>query len=76
VPRYPPLARQNGTTGVVRVYVLVDESGKVVEVSRSEGPFLLRQAAEDAARHWSFSAVDGDAGPARFSGYIDFNFTL
>ena len=76
VPRYPPLARQNGTTGVVRVYVLVDESGKVVEVSRSEGPFLLRQAAEDAARHWSFSAVDGDGGPVRFSGYIDFNFTL
>jgi TonB family protein len=76
VPRYPPLARQNGTTGVVRVYVLVDESGKVVEVSRSEGPFLLRQAAEDAARHWSFSAVDGDGSPVRFSGFIDFNFTL
>jgi TonB family protein len=76
VPRYPPLARQNGTTGVVRVYVLVDESGKVVEVSRSEGPFLLRQAAEDAARHWSFSAVRRDGCPVRFSGYIDFNFTL
>jgi TonB family protein len=76
VPRYPALARQNGTTGVVRVYVLVDESGKVLEVSRSEGPFLLREAAEDAARHWSFSAVDSDGGPVRFSGYIDFNFTL
>lgn len=76
LPRYPALAKQTGATGVVRVYVLVDESGKVVEVSRSEGPPMLRQAAEDAARRWSFSPVNGDAGPIRFSGYIDFNFTL
>jgi TonB family protein len=76
VPRYPPLAKQSGAAGLVRVYVVVDESGKVVEVSHSEGPMLLRQAAEEAARHWSFSAVNGDGGPVRLSGYIDFNFTF
>ena len=49
VPRYPPLAKQSGAMGLVRVHVIV-EGGKVIAVSRSEGPLLLRQAAEDAAR--------------------------
>lgn len=72
VPRYPPLARQNGATGMVRVHVIVDEAGKVIAVSRSEGPMLLRSAAEEAARQWSFQGSEG----TRLSGYIDFTFTL
>jgi len=76
VPLYPDLARQRGDTGLVRVYVVVDETGKVVEVSRSEGPLLLRQAAEDAARQWSFEASSNGGRPVRLIGYIDFNFTL
>jgi TonB-like protein len=79
LPRYPPLAKQTGTTGLVRVHVIVDETGKVVDVSRTEGPLLLRQVAEDAAREWFFEGLTGPghATPAgRFMGYIDFNFTL
>jgi len=75
VPPYPPLAKQSGTTGLVRVYVIV-EGGKVIAVSRSEGPILLRQAAEDAARQWSFQSVSIEGRPTRLSGYIDFNFSL
>jgi TonB family protein len=75
VPRYPPMAKQTGAAGVVRVYLVV-EGGKVVEVSRSEGPVLLRQAAEDAAKQWSFQAVSIEGKPTRISGYIDFNFSL
>ena len=76
LPVYPPLAKQNRASGMVRVYVVVDETGKVVEVSRSVGPLLLRRAAEEAARQWSFSAIHGVENPVRFSGFIDFNFTL
>ena len=75
VPRYPPIAKQSGTAGLVRVHVIV-ESGKVIAVSRSEGPLLLRQAAEDAARQWTFQSVSIEGKPARLSGYIDFNFSL
>ncbi|MGH9872939.1 MAG: energy transducer TonB [Pyrinomonadaceae bacterium] len=75
VPKYPPIAKQNGSTGLVRVYVIV-EGGKVIAVSRSEGPVLLRQAAEDAARQWSFQSVSIEGKPTRLSGYIDFNFSL
>jgi hypothetical protein len=75
VPRYPPMAKQVGAAGLVRVHVIV-EGGKVVAVSRSEGPVLLRSAAEDAARQWSFQVVSIEGRPTRLSGYIDFTFTL
>lgn len=76
MPRYPPLARQAGTAGLVRVHVIVNETGKVISVSRSEGPRVLRQAAEDAARQWAFEVMSSDGRPVRISGFIDFNFTL
>ena len=75
LPRYPTIAKQNGTAGLVRVHVIV-ESGKVIAVSRSEGPMLLRPAAEEAARQWSFQVVSIEGRPTRLSGYIDFTFTL
>ena len=76
LPRYPPLAKRAGAAGLVRVHVVVDENGKVIEVTRSEGPPLLRQVAEDAARQWYFEGIAGPDHPVRFTGYIDFNFTL
>jgi len=75
LPRYPPLAKQNGTMGLVRVYVVINENGEVVEISRSEGHVLLRRAAEDAARQWRFEAAPAGT-PVRIIGYLDFNFTL
>ena len=75
VPKYPPVAKQTGTIGLVRVYLIV-EGGKVISVSRSEGPMMLRPAAEDAARQWSFQKVSVEGRPTRLNGYIDFNFSL
>ncbi|MFN2492398.1 MAG: TonB family protein [Pyrinomonadaceae bacterium] len=75
LPRYPTVARQTRTAGMVRVHVIVDETGRVIEVSRSEGPVLLRKAAEDAARQWSFDS-SGTGKPTRYSGFIDFHFVL
>ena len=76
VPRYPAFAKQSGAAGLVRVHVLVDEAGHVVSVSRSEGPMLLRAAAEEAAKQWAFEVRSNDGRPTRLSGYIDFNFAL
>jgi TonB family protein len=75
LPRYPPMAKQSGAAGLVRVHVIV-EGGKVIAVSRSEGPLLLRSAAEEAARQWSFQLISVEGRPTRLTGYIDFNFTL
>ncbi len=76
VPRYPPLAKQSGTVGSVRVFLVVDEKGEVIEISRSEGPLLLRRAAEDAARLWRFEPSADPESSSRTTGYLDFNFTL
>jgi protein TonB len=74
-PTYPAAAKSSGVEGVVRVYVTLDESGKVAEVTNSEGPVPLRQSAEEAVRGWRFppTAVDGKA--VRLTGYVEFSFT-
>jgi protein TonB len=65
-----------GMAGMVRVYVVLDENGKVIEIPKSDGPALLRTAAETAARQWVFGPSLSEGRPVRVSGYIDFNFTL
>jgi hypothetical protein len=53
----------------------VNEKGKV-SVNSSEGPMLLRQAAEDAARGWGFPPALVAGKTVRISGFIDFEFKL
>jgi len=72
---YPAAAKANGSSGLVRVFVIVDENGKVW-VTSSEGPMLLRQAAEDAARAWVFPPPSVSGKPVRLAGYLDFDFKL
>jgi len=72
---YPAAAKANGSAGLVRVFIIVDEKGKVW-VTSSEGPMLLRQAAEDAARAWSFPPPAVSGKPVRLAGYLDFDFKL
>jgi protein TonB len=75
-PTYPTTARSAHVTGVVTVYVEVDEKGLVVAVPRTEGPQLLKKAAEDAARRWKFRPTMIDGQPVRVMGFISFNFVL
>lgn len=76
VPVYPQIARNAAAEGVVRVYVTIDEQGNVSEVAKTEGPALLRGAAEDAARRWKFLPTAVAGKPVRLMGFIEFNFTL
>src|SRR5207237_3198728 len=54
VPTVPLLARSSQTKGVIKVSVEVAEDGKVKSAKAFDGPMMLRQAAEDAARGWKF----------------------
>ena len=74
-PNYPPNAKSRSVTGTVRVFAIVDENGKIW-VTNSEGPMLLRQAAEEAARAWTFPPSTMSGKPVRYAGYIDFEFKL
>jgi TonB family protein len=75
-PSYPQTARTARITGIVKVYLEIDETGAVKSVQRSDGPQLLRQAAMDAARRWKFRPTVVGGQPVRVMGFINFNFTL
>jgi TonB family protein len=55
-PTYPAQARSARTAGLVMVSVDIDEQGSVISAKAVEGPMLLRQPAESAARQWKFQA--------------------
>lgn len=74
-PVYPPQAKTHNVIGTVRVFAIVDENGKLW-VTNSEGPVLLRKAAEEAARGWTFPPSLVNNRPVRLAGYIDFDFKL
>ena len=74
-PTYPPTAKNHNVTGTVRVFAIVDENGKVW-VTNSEGPTLLRSAAEEAARAWTFPPSTFAGKSVRLAGYLDFEFKL
>jgi TonB family protein len=68
-PIYPPMAKQIGASGEVRVQVAVDGGGNVVSARAVSGHPLLRAAAESAARQ---SKMRTDA--ANTTGQIVYNF--
>jgi TonB family protein len=68
-PVYPPMAKQIGASGEVRVQVAVDGNGNVISARAVTGHPLLRSAAETAARQ---SKMRSDA--ANSTGQIIYNF--
>lgn len=74
-PNYPVSAKTHNVTGTVRVFAIIDENGKIW-ITNSEGPMLLRQAAEDAAKAWTFAPPNVGGKPVRLAGYLDFEFKL
>ncbi len=76
LPTYPPAAKSMRTTGIVKVELVINESGDVVEVPNTSGPALLQGAAKDAARKWKFKPFTRDGQPVRATGFVNFNFSL
>ena len=75
-PNYPAIAKAARVTGVVTVYLIVNEKGEVETVQKLEGPPQLQQAAAEAARRWRFNPTVIDGQPVRVTGYLSFNFAL
>ena len=74
VPSVPPLARSSRTRGLVKVSVEVDENGNVKSAKAFDGPMMLRQAAEDAARGFKFKPATRNGIPTRSTEIIYFTF--
>ncbi|HEX8560953.1 MAG TPA: TonB family protein [Pyrinomonadaceae bacterium] len=75
-PLYPAEAMSTGVRGAVAVRVLVGEGGLVETAEAESGPFMLREAAEEAARLARFSPTLLSGEPVKVSGYVTYNFGL
>lgn len=75
-PVYPPAARTIRQSGIVKVEVVIDETGEVAEVQNLSGPSMLQGAAKDAIRKWRFKPFMRDGQPVKATGFVSFNFAL
>ena len=73
-PAYPAVARSTRAGGLVVVSVDINDQGEVTSAKAVEGPMLLRQAAEEAARRWKFQPARRGGRPVRTVQSIQFNF--
>ena len=75
-PLYPALAKAAHASGAVQVQILISEEGRVLSADVLSGNPLLRQAALDAARQWTFRPTLLSQVPVKVQGVLTFNFTL
>lgn len=75
-PEYPPAAQALKASGEVKIQVIIDESGSVIEAKAISGHPLLRQAAEQAALQAKFAPTTLKGQPAKVSGVIVYNYLL
>ena len=75
-PPYPPIAKAAHASGAVQVQVTISEEGRVIEAAAISGHPLLREAAVNAARQWSFRPTMLSGVPVKVQGILTFNFTL
>ena len=75
-PTYPALSQAARVSGVVKVRVTVDETGRVVSAAAVSGHPLLRPAAVAAAKQAKFSPTMLSGKPVKVSGVLTYNFVL
>lgn len=73
-PRYPEEARSAKIGGPVEVTVKVDETGRVTEIVKIDGPRALHGSAGDAALKSRFAPTLCDNRPVAVNGTLTYNF--
>jgi TonB family protein len=73
-PEYPPLARQAGASGSVKVQVTIDEEGNVISAKAVSGHPLLQAAAVSAAQQAKFAPTRLSGQPVKVNGVLIYNF--
>ncbi|HEY3401379.1 MAG TPA: energy transducer TonB, partial [Geothrix sp.] len=76
-PAYPPLARITNLQGTVLLRLTIGANGSVEQAQALEGPALLRWAAEDFLRSWTFQPVviDGQSSRVQCDLQVPFRLT-
>jgi protein TonB len=73
-PTYPPLARQSRVSGVVQLEAKIGADGRVKEVRVLQGHPMLRSAAADAVKQWTYKPAMLNGQPIESSSRVEVNF--
>jgi TonB family protein len=73
-PVYTEEAKRQKASGRVTVRVVVDENGKVISAKAMNGPAVLREAAEAAARQAVFTPTTQDGITVKITGTLTYDF--
>lgn len=75
-PIYPPMAKAYLVAGMVKVSIIVDESGRVMSAEAVSGHPLLQEMSVAAARQARFAPTLLEGVPVKVSGVLAYNFTF
>jgi TonB family protein len=75
-PAYPLLAKNQRITGAVTIDALIDVTGHVASMTVVSGPALLRDAAQDALRHWKYAPAELHGKPVPMHMTVTIQFKL
>ncbi|HEU0185454.1 MAG TPA: energy transducer TonB [Blastocatellia bacterium] len=75
-PPYPAIAKAARIQGQVQIQIGISETGAVTDVTLLSGHQLLRDAALQAAKQWTFIPTELNGQRVRAIGLLTFNFKL
>jgi len=75
-PAYPSTAKAARASGPVQVQIVIGEAGNVIDAKAVGGNPLLRAAAVEAAKQWTFQPTQLSGVPVKTQGVLTFNFAL
>ena len=75
-PRYPPLAVQTKTAGIVVLHAIISRDGRITSLSVLSGHPLLVQAALEAVRQWRYRPTMLNGEPVEVESTITVIFHL
>ena len=76
IPEYPPIAKANRISGVVRLIGTIGKDGTIKNLQLVSGHPLLAHAALEAVRQWVYKPTVLDGMPVEVIAPIEVNFTL
>lgn len=77
-PVYPPIAKAAHVQGDVLLHVSVSETGAVIAIDVVGGPAMLKGAAIEAVKHWTYTPfeVNGMAAPVKVVVSVPFSLGI
>jgi TonB family protein len=75
-PVYPLLAKNQRITGGVTIDALIDVTGHIASMTVVSGPALLRDAAQEALRHWKYTPAELHGKPVPMHMTVTIQFKL